>query len=218
MNQIRSLYTSPNGLGRFDNDPPMRSDVLSVNTALLAGAKEGDGEDSVSYLEQMKRLGPSGLDEMIKQCLKDYGIHNLPENLRHHLFERLGSLLVIFIPRQLSSLSYIARLFGIPIGLPQSRLLGCTLDNMPQKEVEDILNNHREVSTRNFFGSDHERLGRELEFYCNPLYFEGNTGQDQAQVKMFLIVWDDPVILDEMQDKFSAIALKISRQLVTKGF
>lgn len=198
--QIKSVYTSKNRLGRFDNDQPIRSDLLSVNTAMLVGAKEGSCEDSISYLDKETRLGPAQLNQKIEECLKDYGIDDLPETLRYFLQEPIGSALLIFIPRPLASLSYVSYPFGIPVGLPQSKLLQ---GRIPQQEFQEIVKNHEEYPLSKFFTQYDEF--HQARILLNPQYFEKNTGD----IKMHLFVWENQDVMDKLRDKFSAVVSKM---------
>jgi hypothetical protein len=201
INKIASLYQSERkgakGLGRFE---PIRSDLLSVNTAMLAYAKAGNNEDSISFLDKVTRCGPAELDQKIEECLKDHGIDDLPERLRSFLYEPMGSMLLVFIPRPLASLAYISYPFGIPVGLPQRSLL---LGEVSREEVQEAIQDNEEYPLAELFTQ--RNAFHQARILLNPEYFEENRGG----VKMYLFAWEKPETMDRLQENFSAIISKV---------
>lgn len=198
IEKLRELYARLHSIGRFDNDQPMRSDLLSVNTAMLVGAREGNCEDSISYLDKTTRFIPADLDQKIDECLKIYGINNLSEPLRYFLKKHTGSVLAIFIPRTLSSsLTYISYPFGVPVGLPLNKLLN---GEISQREFQEIVKKHKEYPPSKFFTQSNEF--HQARILLNSQYFEENTGG----IKMHLFMWEHEDAMKELHEKFSAIA------------
>lgn len=202
INKITSLYKSEKGLGRFDE--PISSDLLSVNTAIFAHAKAGNNEDSISFLDKATRCGPAELDQKIEECLKGHDIDDLPKRLRSFLYEPMGSLLLVFIPRPLASLAYISYPFGIPVGLPQCDLL---FGDISRQEAQEVIQRHEEYPSTEFFTQ--RDAFHQARILLNPDYFEENRGD----VKMYLFAWEKPETMGRLQENFSAIISKVKNQI-----
>ena len=196
LNNIKAMYASKKGLGRFDGDPRIKAGLLSVSTCVLGQAESPQNEDSISYLDKMTRCAPAALDQKIDACLKDYGIEDVPKSLRSFLHAPIGSMLAILIPKSLASLAYVSYPFGIPIGLPQSRLL---TGEVPQPEFEEIIKEHTEYPLSKFFAQRDDF--HQARILLHPRYFEENTGG----IKMRLFVWEHENVIDDLHEKFSEV-------------
>ena len=198
IKQIQSIYTAKQKLGRFDNENPIRTDLLSVNTAMLANLREGNNEDSISYMAG-SRFGPRGLGENIDKCLQNYQITNLPKPLRFFLNQPMGSLTMIFIPKPLAHLAYLSHPFGIPLGLPQGDLL---CGELPMAEMQKLTSSHQEIPLEQKSNNrDLQTTFPQARILLKPEYFACHN----SPVRMELFLWQNQQSMVQLHDNFQEI-------------
>lgn len=198
ISKIKAVYTDRNMLGRFDNNQPMRSDLLAVNDNLLAAADTSSNEDSISFMTGNTRFGPSHLCYSIKKCLQDYELTDLPRNINCFLQNDIGSLLTIAVPKKLAFLAYLSYPFGVPQGLPISKLLEGQL-SLP--DMYKVTGDHQPRSLEDGCAPTDLHKYPQARLLLHPHYFEDHL----SPIKMQMFLWETPEVMKEIQDKFTVI-------------
>ncbi len=207
--KIKSIYTEHKGLDRFDNNQPMRSDLLSVNTVLLNDARGIGNEDSISFMGNT-RLGPSHLKDSIDTCLKNYKLTNLPPALTNFLYTRIGGIIIISIPKNLTNLAYLSHSFGIPFGLPSDELL---TGKMPVSYMHTTLRDHKALPLDYHHAQASKYFYPQARVLLKPNYFDTYP----SPIKMQLFMWQSPQNMQYIQTNLNAIKSFASEKVTGKS-
>lgn len=201
IDKMKKTYTANGSLGRFDSQEPVRTDLISVTTNLLAHALEGSNEDSISYVTS-ERFSPRGLDSWITTCLRDYAITDIPLDQQRFLHKPLGSTIALCIPKKLSALAYKSIPFGIPVGLPHIQML---TGKLSQESFKQALEIHQESNDVEIGSTNTE--SHQARIVLHPDYFEKNSGE----IAMKLFVWERPDEMEELNKTMRAIAAPLKK-------